>query len=132
MKLRSNWKQFEVTSFMTGVFLLYSKLQKKFLFVLVCKRFKKQFFNCYLAAPWSTSGHYRGDSLTHSMLTAAFYIFYPKVTRSLVVIIATIIQSHCHQILKSLCIRDCILFLIKMLSIAYSLDLDNGILHLMP
>ena len=43
------------------------------------------FFNCYLAAPRPTLGHYRGDSLTHPMLiTAFFYIFGPKVTGSLV------------------------------------------------
>ena len=42
------------------------------------------FFNCYLAAPWPTLGHYRGDSLTHPMLITAFYIFNPKVTGSLV------------------------------------------------
>ena len=43
------------------------------------------FFNCYLAAPRPTSGHYRGDSLTHPMLITAFYILNPRVTRSLVV-----------------------------------------------
>ena len=42
------------------------------------------FFNYYLAAPRPTSGHYRGDSLTHPMLITAFYIFDPKVTGSLV------------------------------------------------
>ena len=43
------------------------------------------FFNCYLAAPRPTLGHYRGDSLTHPMLiTAFFYIFDLKVTGSLV------------------------------------------------
>ena len=42
------------------------------------------FFNCYLAAPRPTLGHYRGDSLTHPMLITAFYIFDPKVTGSLV------------------------------------------------
>ena len=30
------------------------------------------FFNCYLVAPRPTSGHYRGDSLTHPMLITAF------------------------------------------------------------
>ena len=30
------------------------------------------FFNYYLAAPRPTSGHYRGDSLTHPMLITAF------------------------------------------------------------
>ena len=45
--------------------------------------------------------------------------------------------SHCYQILKkylkNLCIRDYILFSITIkLSITYSLDLDNNILHLMP
>ena len=43
------------------------------------------FFNCYLAAPGPTSGHYREGSLTHLMLITAFYIFNPKVTGSLVV-----------------------------------------------
>ena len=42
------------------------------------------FFNCYLAAPRPTLGHYRGDSLTHPMLITAFYIFDPRVTGSLV------------------------------------------------
>ena len=43
------------------------------------------FFNCYLAAPRPTLGHYQGDSLTHPMLiTAFFYIFGPEVTGSLV------------------------------------------------
>ena len=42
-------------------------------------------FNCYLASPRPTLGHYRGDSLTRPMLiTAFFYIFDPKVTGSLV------------------------------------------------
>ena len=37
------------------------------------------------------------------------------------------------KLLKNLCIRDCILFLIRiMLSTSYSLDSDNSILHLMP
>ena len=35
------------------------------------------FFNCYLAAPWPTLGHYRGDSLTHPMLiTAGFFLHF--------------------------------------------------------
>ena len=42
------------------------------------------FFNCYLAAPWPTLCHYRGDNLTHPMLITAFYIFDPRVTGSLV------------------------------------------------
>ena len=42
------------------------------------------FFNCYLAVPRPTLGHYRGDSLTHPMLITAFYMFDPKVTESLV------------------------------------------------
>ena len=46
-------------------------------------------------------------------------------------------QSHCYQILKkylkNLCIRDYIPFPITIiLSITYSLDLENNILHLMP
>ena len=40
------------------------------------------FFNCYLAAPWPTLGHYRGDSLTHLMLITVFCIFDPRVTGS--------------------------------------------------
>ena len=43
----------------------------------------QNFFNCYLAAPQLTSGHYPGDSLTHPILITAFYIFHPKVTGSL-------------------------------------------------
>ena len=43
------------------------------------------FFNCYLAVPRPTLGHSWGDSLANPMLiTAFFYIFDPKVTRSLV------------------------------------------------
>ena len=42
------------------------------------------FFNCYLAAPWPTLGHYQGDSLNHSMLITAFCIFELKVTGKLV------------------------------------------------
>ena len=49
---------------------------------------------------------------------------------------ATIAQSPCYQILKkylkSLCIRNCIPFLIRMLSLTYSLDSDKSILDLMP
>ena len=52
-------------------------------------------------------------------------------------IITTIVQSPCYQTLEkcleSLCIRDCIPLLIRiMLSITYSFDSDNSILHLMP
>ena len=36
------------------------------------------FFNCYLAAPRPTLGHYRGDSLTHPMLITAFLHFRPE------------------------------------------------------
>ena len=36
------------------------------------------FFNCYLAAPRPTSGHYRGDSLTHPMLITAFLPIRPE------------------------------------------------------
>ena len=46
--------------------------------------FKKKIFNCYLAAPWPTLGHYQGGSLIHPMLITVFYIFDPKVTRSLI------------------------------------------------
>ena len=42
------------------------------------------FFNCYLAAPRPTLGHYRGDSFNHPMLITAFYIFDPRVIGSLV------------------------------------------------
>ena len=47
----------------------------------------RDFFNCYLSAPWSTLGHYPGespmanfghhpgDSLTHPMLVTAFCLF---------------------------------------------------------
>ena len=49
---------------------------------------------------------------------------------------ATTVQSPCYQILKKylkilLCIRTCIPFLIRiMLSLTYSLDSDNSILHI--
>ena len=36
------------------------------------------FFNYYLAAPRPTSGHYRGDSLTHPMLLTAFVHVRPE------------------------------------------------------
>ena len=36
------------------------------------------FCNCYLAAPRPTSGHYRGDSLTHPMLITAFLHIRPE------------------------------------------------------
>ena len=42
------------------------------------------FFNCYLAAPRPTLGHYQGDSLNHSMLITAFCIFELNVTGKLV------------------------------------------------
>ena len=36
------------------------------------------FFNCYLAAPRPTLGHYRGDSLTHPILITAFLHIRPE------------------------------------------------------
>ena len=48
------------------------------------KLFVEFFFNCYLAAPRPTLGHYQGDSLNHSMLITAFCIFELKVTGKLV------------------------------------------------
>ena len=43
------------------------------------------FFNCYLAAPRRTLGHYWGSSLTNPMLITAFDSWFdPKITRSLV------------------------------------------------
>ena len=42
------------------------------------------FFNCYLAAPRPTFGHFRGDSLTLPMFITPFLYFRPGVTRSLV------------------------------------------------
>ena len=40
--------------------------------------------------------------------------------------------SNIEKILENLCIRDYIPFSIATISIIYSLDLDNNILHLMP
>ena len=41
----------------------------------------RHFFNCYLAAPWQTLGHYRGGSLTHPMsITTFLHIFNLEVT----------------------------------------------------
>ena len=41
--------------------------------------FKKMFFfNCYLAAPRPTLGHYQGGSLTHPMLITAFLYTRPE------------------------------------------------------
>ena len=45
---------------------------------------KMFFFNCCLAAPWPTLGHYWGNSLTYLMLITALYFFGPKVTGSLI------------------------------------------------
>ena len=36
------------------------------------------FFNCYLAAPWPTLGHYRGVSLTHLMLITGVLHIQPE------------------------------------------------------
>ena len=47
-----------------------NKQQQKFFFFF--------FFNYYLAAPRPTSGHYRGDSLTHPMLITAFVHVRPE------------------------------------------------------
>ena len=38
----------------------------------------QEFFYCYLAAPWPTLGHYREDSLAHSMLITALFTFRPE------------------------------------------------------
>ena len=35
-------------------------------------------FNCYLATPWPTLGHYRGGSLTHLMLITCVLHIWPK------------------------------------------------------
>ena len=43
--------------------------------------FKKFFLNCYLAAQRPTLSHSQGDSLTNSMLIAAFYLFRPEGRR---------------------------------------------------
>ena len=36
------------------------------------------FFNCYLATPWPTLGHYRGGSLTHLMLITCILCIRPE------------------------------------------------------
>ena len=36
------------------------------------------FFNCYLAAPWPTLGHYWGDSFTNAMFITALHWFQPE------------------------------------------------------
>ena len=38
------------------------------------------FLNCFLTAPWTTLGHYQGESLTHPM----FIHFNPKITGILI------------------------------------------------
>ena len=58
------------------------------------------FFNCYLAAPYSTLGHYQGHSLTHLIIISAFYIFNPEVTRSL-----TSFDNWCHDVISNLLIK---------------------------
>ena len=40
--------------------------------------FNGLFFNCYLAAPRPTLGHYRGGSLTQPMLITAFLLFWTE------------------------------------------------------
>ena len=41
------------------------------------------FFNCYLAAPRPTLGHYRGGSLTHPILITSVLNIRPEVHREL-------------------------------------------------
>ena len=36
------------------------------------------FFNSYLAVPWPTLGHFRGDSLLNPMLITAFLLIRPE------------------------------------------------------
>ena len=38
----------------------------------------KDFLNSYLAAPWSTLGHYRGGSLTHPILATCVLHIRPE------------------------------------------------------
>ena len=69
------------SSFQTKVLLLDQTL---FDFPLIFFLLLLIFFNCYLAAPQPTLDHYWADSLTHPMLITAFYIFDPRVTKSLI------------------------------------------------
>ena len=46
-------------------------------------RLKRNFFNCYLPAPWPTSGHSQGGSLTNPMLITTLYLFRPEGHRDL-------------------------------------------------
>ena len=69
-----------------------------------------------------------------SFMTSVF----PSVLKTAKVApVFSIVQSPCYQILKkylkTLCIKNCIPFSVTItLSIAYSLDSGNNILHLMP
>ena len=36
------------------------------------------FFNCYLAVPWPTFGHFQGDSLPNPMLITVFLLIRPE------------------------------------------------------
>ena len=68
----------------TGCFLDYPYFKKYYQLITIDFFLFFFLFNCCLVAPRPTSGHYRGDNLTHPMLITAFYIFDPKVTGSLV------------------------------------------------
>ena len=48
------------------------KVSYRMILSLLMGMIKHSYFNCNLAAPLPTSGHYQGDSLTHLMLITAF------------------------------------------------------------
>ena len=67
---------------------------------LYCKQLRIKdwyiFFNCYLAAPRPTLGHYRGDSFTLPMLIIAFFTFSTQRTFRFLQQRLNPLGHHCH------------------------------------
>ena len=59
-------------------FLEINPMQKEVLLSRKLQDHAFSFFNCYLAVPWPTLGHCRGDSLTNPILITAFSTFRPE------------------------------------------------------
>ena len=69
--------------------LLTTLLNKLKLYTKRSRMTMNYFFKMLFSCPMISLGHYQGGNLTHSMLLLYFYIFDPKITRSLVAIIVT-------------------------------------------